>query len=97
MKLFSRKNKIKINGVSYKGEKISIDDGVLKIDGKLINTDKNSKQIIIHGHINSLETSRPVIEIHGDVKSIQSKGGSFSCNGNISVSNDFIRKASTDD
>ena len=87
---------ITINGKSYKGNNISVSNGVVKIDGK-IQHDDDSKQINISvvGNLQTLEVdSCEMIMVTGEVDSVVSYNGNVKCgnvNGWVTTTNGNIK------
>lgn len=72
---------IKINGVTYEGNSVSIINGKVIIDGVCQVTDKLTGvvKIEVTGNLTSLETDAPVT-VHGNVLGNVKAGGSVQCN-----------------
>jgi hypothetical protein len=87
-------SKITINGKSYQGNNVIIKDGVIVVDGDVVDNDSSSSQIVIHGDVSVLHTDKSVSchNINGDVvvsgnitcddiDGNVTAGGSVSCDG----------------
>ena len=76
---------ITINGVTYSGSNIIINNNVIKIDGKDV-TPKDTVQIniLVEGNINQLNVdSCTYVDIEGDVGIVETVSGDINC-GNVS-------------
>ena len=87
---------ITVNGKTYKGNNISISNGVVVIDGKRYD-DKDAKNINISvvGNLESLDVdSCEMIMITGDVGTVETVNGNVKCgnvNGNVKTTNGNIK------
>lgn len=70
---------ISINGKTYRGNSISIVDGVVKIDGVEQGERLPSTKIELTGDVQSLQTDQSVEVKRGNVGAIKA-GGSVNCN-----------------
>lgn len=81
---------ISINGVTYEGNSISISNGVIRIDDKMVDT-KSAKRITIdvNGSVESVKVdSCDRLFVAGDVGSFKTTSGSLSCgdvNGDVNT------------
>ncbi len=80
---------ININGTSYKGNSISINNGRIDIDGKDCTPNTKEINITVQGNIDKLDIDYcKSLMILGDVKSIKTQSGDVECNninGNVST------------
>lgn len=77
---FKKKSKITINGQTFEGQNIVINDGNVEVDGNTT-TFLNSKKIIVnvYGDAESVHTQSGDIKVNGTVGSILSSSGDVDC------------------
>ena len=88
---------VTVNGNVYKGESISIVDGVVKIDGKVADSGVNPPKIEISvvGDVKSLEVDNAeLLNISGNVGSLSTVNGNVKCGdilGSVSTVNGNVK------
>lgn len=82
---------VQINGKTYDGNSVVINNGTVIIDGKVVNELYGTKEIVIQGNVGSIECDGAV-SVTGDVTGDVSCGGSFKGNnvgGNVNSGGSF--------
>ncbi len=75
---------ININGKEYSGSNLQIVNGIVKIDGKVVESHDKKINIYVTGDITMLSVdSCDSLEITGEVKSVSSISGDVVINGNV--------------
>lgn len=71
---------VTINGISYSGNNISMSNGNVIVDGKIIESDDKQIFIKVEGNIQSLNIpSCKKLEVNGDVGSLVTVSGEVKC------------------
>jgi hypothetical protein len=89
---------ITINGTSYDGNNISINNGNVVIDGKRIISEDKVINIVVNGNIvNFVIDSGNSIEVNGNIESMKTVSGDVRCDsisGNVNtVSGDVVARS----
>lgn len=76
---FKQKSKVVINGKSYTGNNVTVNNDQVFIDGQLVSSSQPAITIEVTGDVEKLETTSGNVTVNGDAGEVKTVSGGVRC------------------